>query len=145
MFDQRVSDNRTALADEARWLVREMLPLGRCSVEELAQRLCVDRRTVHRHLARSGETFSSLVNDVRGELAQRYLEGGAARLADVSRLLGFSALSAFSRWHKRHFGFTLTQRRSGRWHSLAGTTDSYGNRSNYAPEPRGGSNGKGAV
>jgi AraC-like DNA-binding protein len=102
------------LADEARGLVREMLPLGRCSVEELAQRLGVDRRTVHRHLARGGETFSSLVNDVRGELADGYLEGGTGRLTHVAHLLGFSALSAFSRWHRRHFGFTLTQRRNGR-------------------------------
>ena len=101
-------------ADKARWLVREMLPLGRCSVEELAQHLGVDRRTVHRHLARTGETFSSLVNDVRGELAQSYLEGDTGRLTDVAHLLGFSALSAFSRWHRRHFGFTLTQRRNGR-------------------------------
>jgi AraC-like DNA-binding protein len=101
------------LADKARWRVREMLPLGRCSVEELAQHLGVDRRTVHRHLARSGETFSSLVNEVRGELADDYLEGDTG-LTDVARLLGFSALSAFSRWHKRHFGVTLTQRRNGR-------------------------------
>ena len=36
------------------------------------------------------------------------------RLTDVADLLGFSALSAFSRWHKRHFGFTLTERRSGK-------------------------------
>jgi len=28
-------------------------------------------------------------------------------------LLGFSQLSAFSRWHKRHFGYSLTERRSG--------------------------------
>lgn len=102
------------LADKASRLVREMLPMGRCSVEELAQHLGVDRRTVHRHLARSGQTFSSLVNDVRGELAEAYLEGGVRRLTEVAHLLGFSALSAFSRWHKRHFGFTLTQRRNGR-------------------------------
>ena len=102
------------LADKARSLVREMLPQGRCSVEELAQHLGVDRRTVHRHLARSGETFSSLVNDVRGELAEGYLGGDTGRLADVAHLVGFSAPSAFSRWHKRHFGFTLMQRRNGR-------------------------------
>jgi len=102
------------LADKARRRVRETLPLGRCSVEELAQHLGVDRRTVHRHLARSGETFSSLVNDVRCELADDYLEGDTGRLTDVAHLLGFSALSAFSRWHKGHFGFTLTERRGGK-------------------------------
>ena len=74
----------------------------------------IDRRTVHRHLARSGETFSSLVDDVRAELAESYLESGKGSPTDVADLLGFSALSAFSRWHKRHFGFTLTERRSGK-------------------------------
>ena len=102
------------LADEVRSLVRDVLPLGGCSVEEVAHYLGVDRRTVHRHLAQSGETFSSLVDDVRGELAESYLESNTARLADVADLLGFSALSAFSRWHKRHFGFTLTERRNGK-------------------------------
>ena len=38
--------------------------------------------------------------------------GHKGRLTDVADLLGFSALSAFSRWHKRHFGFTLTERRN---------------------------------
>jgi AraC-like DNA-binding protein len=90
-----------------------MLPLGRCSVDKVAQHLGVDRRTVHRHLARSGETFSSLVDEVRAELAEGYLEGRSGRLADVADLLGFSQLSAFSRWHKRHFGYSLTERRSG--------------------------------
>jgi len=104
-----------AFADVAQgivnWLVREMRPRGRCSVERVAHHLGVDRRTVHRHLARSGETFSSLVDDVRAELTESYLEGNKGRLTDVADLLGFSELSAFSRWHKRHFGFTLTERR----------------------------------
>jgi AraC-like DNA-binding protein len=103
-----------ALADKVRCLVREVLPPGRCSVEEVAQHLGVDRRTVHRHLARSGETFSSLVDEVRAGLAEIYLEGNRGRPADVADLLGFSGLSAFSRWHKRHFGFTLTERRIGK-------------------------------
>ena len=102
------------LADKVRWLVRETLPLGCCSVDKVAQNLGVDRRTVHRHLSRRGETFSSLVDEVRAELAENYLEGNKGRLTDVADLLGFSELSAFSRWHKRHFGFTLTERRSGK-------------------------------
>ena len=112
--DALVSRPDMTLADKVRWLVRDMLPLGRCSVEKVAQHLGVDRRTVHRHLARSEETFSSLVDDVRGELAEGYLAGDRRRLTEVADLLGFSALSAFSRWHKRHFGFTLTERRSGK-------------------------------
>lgn len=102
------------LADKVRWLVREMLPLGRCSIDKVAQHLGVDRRTVHRHLARNGETFSSILDDVRAELAEAYLEGNKRPLTDVADLLGFSELSAFSRWHKRRFDFTLTERRKGK-------------------------------
>ena len=112
-LDAVISRPDMTLTDKVRWLVRDMLPLGRCSVETVAQHLGVDRRTVHRHLAQGGETFSSLMDDVRAELAESYLEGNNRRLTDVADLLGFSALSAFSRWHKRHFGFTLTERRSG--------------------------------
>ena len=112
-LDAMISRPDMTLADKVRWLVRETLPLGRCSVDKVAQHLGVDRRTVHRHLARDGETFSSLVDEVRAELAEGYLEGSKGRLADVADLLGFSQLSAFSRWHKRHFGFSLTERRSG--------------------------------
>jgi AraC-like DNA-binding protein len=112
-LDAMISRPDMTLADKVRWLVRDMLPLGRCSVDKVAQHLGVDRRTVHRHLARSGETFSSLVDEVRAELAEGYLQGRRGRFADVADLLGFSQLSAFSRWHKRHFGFSLTERRSG--------------------------------
>jgi AraC-like DNA-binding protein len=80
----------------------------------VAQHLGVDRRTVHRHLARNQETFSSMLDDVRAELAEAYLEGNKRRLTDVADLLGFSELSAFSRWHKRRFDFTLTERRKGK-------------------------------
>jgi len=111
-LDAMIARPDMTLADKVRWLVRDMLPLGRCSVEKVAQHLGVDRRTVHRHLARSGETFSSIVDDMRGELAEGYLEGNKRRLADVADLLGFSVLSAFSRWHKSHFGFTPTERRN---------------------------------
>jgi AraC-like DNA-binding protein len=112
--DAMTSRPDMTLADKSRWLVREMLPLGRCSVEKVAQHLGVDRRTVHRHLAQDGETFSSVLDKVRAELAEGYLEGNKARrLTDVADLLGFSALSAFSRWHKRYYGVTLTDRRRG--------------------------------
>jgi AraC-like DNA-binding protein len=102
------------LADKARHLVREMLPLGSCTIDKVARHLAVDRRTIHRHLARTGDTFSSVVDAVRAELAESYLEDGGRNLADVADLLGFSALSAFSRWHRRQFGCSATERRQRR-------------------------------
>ena len=113
-LDSMTSRPDMTLADKVGWLVRETLPLGRCSVDKVAQHLGVDRRTVHRHLAQNGKTFSSLLDEVRSELAESYLEGSKRPCTEVADLLGFSALSAFSRWHKHHFGFTLTERRRDR-------------------------------
>ena len=112
--DALVSRPDMTLADKVRWLVREMLPLAECSVEKVAQHLGVHRRTVHRHLARTGKTFSSLVGEERAELTGTHLKGNEGRPADVAVLLGFSGLSAFSRWHRRYFGITLTERRNGK-------------------------------
>jgi len=91
-----------------------MLPSGLCSADKVAARLGVDRRTVHRYLAREGQTFSSVMDSVRAELVTRYIENRDRPLASVSELLGFSALSAFSRWFKNQFGCNVTDWRAGK-------------------------------
>ncbi|MFI6599385.1 helix-turn-helix domain-containing protein [Nonomuraea sp. NPDC050536] len=59
---------------------------------------------VHRHLARSGETFSSVLNSTRVQLAHQYLGNQNRPLTQIAELLGFSALSTFSRWFSGEFG-----------------------------------------
>jgi AraC-like DNA-binding protein len=102
---------RTTLADRVRELVVLLLPRGHCRVEVVAQHLGFDRRTVARRLAAEGTTFSALVDSVRGDLAGRYLSEGARPLADVAALLGFSAPSAFSRWHRQRYRAAARDRR----------------------------------
>ena len=90
-----------------------MLPSGLCSADSVAARLGVDRRTVHRHLAREGTTFSALIDSVRAELVTRYVENRDRPLASLAELLGFSALSAFSRWFRTKFGCSVSEWRAG--------------------------------
>jgi AraC-like DNA-binding protein len=80
----------------------------------VAQRLGVDRRTVHRRLAEEGETFSSLLDSVRAELATRYIDNRDRPLASVAELLGFSAHSAFARWFRGQFGCSVSEWRAAR-------------------------------
>jgi AraC-like DNA-binding protein len=40
----------------------------------VAQQVGVDRRTVHRRLARHGTTYSALLDEVRRDMAPRYLD-----------------------------------------------------------------------
>ena len=50
--------------------------------------------------------------EVKKELACRYLEDPQRRLTDVAELLGFSTLSAFSRWYRTSFGRSARDRRA---------------------------------
>ena len=91
-----------------------LLPTGDCSIDRAAQHLGIDRRTVHRRLLREGHTFSSIVEKVREELAERYLKNRRRSLADVSSLLGFATPSGFSHWYRRRFHASPSRRRTGR-------------------------------
>lgn len=110
--DSLVSNSGVTAADRVRELVTVLLPAGHCSIERVAQHLGVDRRTVHRRLLLEGKTFTSIVDDLRGDWAIRHVSLRDRALSDVAELLGFSALSAFSHWFRRRFGCTVSEWRS---------------------------------
>jgi AraC-like DNA-binding protein len=116
-FDTLERHPNSSMRATVRDCISVMLPTGLCSSEHLAKRLGVDRRTVHRHLVDEGETFTSLLDSVRVELATRYITNRERPLSSVAELLGFSAPSAFSRWFRDRFGCTVSQWRAE--HALA--------------------------
>jgi AraC-like DNA-binding protein len=105
---------KTALVEQVRQMIWMLLPTGRCSVEQVASHLGRDRRTLHRQLLSQDETFSSLLDKVRSELALRHLENQERPLGEIAELLGFSALSAFSRWFQQRHGCSPSAWRCGR-------------------------------
>lgn len=112
-FLKSVGTPRAATStDRVRELVEFLLPLGRCSMEQVARHIGVDSRTLHRHLAQDGESFTSIVNATRAAQAERYLANDRYSMTDVSQLLGFSAPSAFTRWFRQQFNASPTEWRS---------------------------------
>lgn len=101
-------------AESVRRLIQALLPGGRCTVDEVAQHLNIDRRTVHRRLRARGCTFSELLRVVRRELAARQLADTDRAAAEVAELLGFSSASAFAHWFRAEFGCT-----AGHWRQQA--------------------------
>jgi len=91
-------------AERSTQLILGLLPGGRCTAELVARYLGVDRRTLHRRLEREGTSFSTLVDDVRREAAQRHLANPQQLIGDLALVLGFSDASAFSRWFRARFG-----------------------------------------
>lgn len=93
-----------SVVDVVRRLVWLHLLAGHCSIEQVARQLGVDRRTVHRQLLRHQESFSSILDQVRNEQVIRHLKYSRRSQSEIAELLGFSGLSAFSRWFSQRFG-----------------------------------------
>ncbi len=103
-LDTLSAPEEPTIANRVRELVELLLPTGRCSVEQVARSLGVDRRTVHRHLAKSGQTFTSVLDATRTELANHMVSGDRYSLTEISEMLSFSTPSSFSRWFNQQFG-----------------------------------------
>lgn len=106
-----VSQQATVLEDVRRTILL-LLPSGRCSIEQVADHLGVVCRTIQRRLADEGQSFSSIVNDIRTELATRHVNESDRPLTEVATLLGFAAPSGFSRWYHAQFGCSPKESRA---------------------------------
>lgn len=93
-----------AASDQVRQLMSALLPQGRCTADQIALQMRVDRRTIHRRLAKEGESFASLLDAIRRELVIRQLRDSDRSTTDIAHLLGFASVSAFGHWFAKHFG-----------------------------------------
>ncbi|EWT00259.1 AraC family transcriptional regulator [Intrasporangium oryzae NRRL B-24470] len=107
-----VSPRATTSRERVQELMEFLLPLGRCTMDHIARTLGVDRRTLHRHLADEGVSFSSLLHSTRAGLAEHYLANDRYSMTDICHLLGFTAPSAFTRWFHQQFGMSPSAWRS---------------------------------
>lgn len=87
-------------AAQVKRLVAAMLPRGMCRMDVIARQLGIHPRTLHRQLERQQTSFGDILNEVRAELLQTYRTDTSRSLTEISELLGFSSLSAFSRWKR---------------------------------------------
>jgi AraC-like DNA-binding protein len=111
-LDSIAARGNLSMSEKVRESVCMTLSSGNCSVRKVAQQLGVDRRTLHRQLERDGETFSGILDAVRTEMVTRYIDSKQRPLYVVAELLGFSALSALSRWFKARFGCSISEWRA---------------------------------
>lgn len=103
-----------SIVRDVRKSVYLLLPMGRASVEQIASGLGMNVRTLQRRLDDSEANFASIVNDVRRELAQRYIVHTDYSLGRVAEQLGYSNLSSFSRWFQAQFQCAPSQMRARR-------------------------------
>ena len=71
------------------------------SMEKTAKRLAMGVATLRRKLEEEGTTYSEILDDLRRDLAERYLKERTSAIGEVAFLLGFSDVRAFGRAFKR--------------------------------------------
>ena len=79
------------------------LTSGKPSAKDVARELALAPRTLQRKLREEGTTYQAVSEDVRKELALRYVRSGKP-LIEVTYLTGFANQSAFSRAYKAWTG-----------------------------------------
>jgi AraC-like DNA-binding protein len=89
-----------------------LLPHGKAQVAEVARRLGVSRRTFARRLSLEGVTFSEVLENLRSDLAKRYLSDESLSISQIAWLLGYQETSSFTHAFKRWTGKTPREVRS---------------------------------
>jgi AraC-like DNA-binding protein len=87
--------------DSLRRCVTESLKHADPSLRTVAHKLHVSPRTLQRRLHLEGTSFNVVLDGVRREMAERYLEEQKLSITEIAFLLGFHDVSSFHRAFKR--------------------------------------------
>ena len=86
--------------------ISSVLPHGKMRAEDVARSLGMSKRTLARRLSDEGLNFTEILQQLRRDLAVRYLDDRKLHVAKIAWLLGFHEVSAFTHAFKRWTGKT---------------------------------------
>jgi AraC-like DNA-binding protein len=92
--------------------ISSLLPHGRVLVEDVARSLGMSERTLARKLSDEGLNFTEILQQLRRDLAIRYLDDRKLHVSKIAWLLGFHEVSAFTHAFKRWTGKTPRELRT---------------------------------
>lgn len=92
--------------DQVKHLIRQALLTGDCSVDRVAGYLSITKRTLQRQLKTADTAYKELLEEVRFDMATRYLVDSNSPLSVLADMLGYSELSAFSNAFKLKTGMS---------------------------------------
>ena len=111
---QQAAESGPNLTPKVRGAVQQSLGTSRTDIGSVSSLLAMHPRTLQRRLAEEGTSFAAIVDEVRRQLARRYLTTTDMPLSQVAALLDLSEQSALTRCCRRWFSATPTAvRRDG--------------------------------
>ena len=102
-------DVKATFEERVRAALLEALPSGESSMESIAGKLAVSKRTLQRRLRDEATTFQAVLNATRESLARHYLSRTSLSGAEISYLLGFEDPNSFFRAFHAWTGQTTEQ------------------------------------
>lgn len=101
----------TSATDKINYLLRKQ-PEHFFDQKNLAKQLHISPRSLRRHLKAENTTYQKILDQVRCELAQHYLQKNQWSIDETAELLGYSETANFTRAFRRWTGKTPTKIRS---------------------------------
>ena len=84
------------IAGELKRKLADLLARGEANADAACRALRLSRRTLQRRLKAEKTSFQKILNEVRAELAVKYLEDARLKSLEIAMLLGYSSLSSFT-------------------------------------------------
>lgn len=108
VLEDYLSNRSLAFTDDycgqIRDLIKQAMSTGDCSIERVANFLAVNKRTLQRQLKAHDTSYRDLLEEVRFDLARRYLRESNGSLSTLADMLCYSSLSALSTAFRHRFG-----------------------------------------
>jgi AraC-like DNA-binding protein len=108
-------NRKDGLSGRVREEVALHLSTGVVSMNWIAEHLAMSVATLRRRLGDESTTYAEVVDDIRKQLADRYLKERALTVSEIAFLLGFANVTAFHRAFKRWRGMPPAAYRAKQW------------------------------
>ena len=110
-IDQRFTRVTPPLHAQVRALVVRLIETEDCSNERICEALCLHPRTLHRRLKAEGKSFEGIKDEVRRDVALRYIQETDHPLTRIAEKLGYAEQSVLTRSCLRWFAAPPSQLR----------------------------------
>ena len=108
LLEEHLSSLKSTYPDDycgqVRHLISQALSTGDCSIERVASHLAVGKRTLQRQLKQHDTSYKDLLEEVRSDIARRYLRESSGSVSALADMLCYSDLSTFSTAFRQQHG-----------------------------------------
>jgi len=107
-LNKRLQDitQESSFRERVRACLLETLASGQYSMADVASKLAMSSRTLHRRLQAEGTTFQKVLDELREELARHYLSVSDYSSTEIAFLLGYEETNSFYRAFRAWTGQT---------------------------------------